>query len=392
MDTYLRRCWAQVHLDALEYNIRSIRSMVGEEAQVMAVVKANAYGHGDGQVARCLQQLGISWFGVSNIDEAISLRKFGIVGNILILGITPLDCCYLLAEYDIVQTVYSSEYACALNGCAVQLGVTIRSHLAVDTGMGRIGFVHHDVLDAVEEILALRKLRNLEIEGMFTHYAVADEMSEESLAYTDCQSKAFDGLAERLEAKGMHLPVLHTKNSAAISNLSGAEYQLVRAGIILYGITPSEEVAKYDLKPVMELKSVVSMVKTIPAGTSVSYGRRFISEREMKVATVPIGYADGFFRCFSNRGDLLVRGKRAKILGSVCMDQLMIDVTEIPGVEMGDTVTVFGQDGEESLSVYDWAKLANTIPYEILCAVGHRVPRVYDWNGKTVGTTNYLYR
>lgn len=392
MNTYLKRCWAQIHLDSLEYNIRSIQSMVGSGVQVMAVVKANAYGHGDGYIARFLQQLGIGWFGVSNIDEAISLRKFGIVGNILILGITPLDCCCLLAEYDIVQTVYSTEYACALNNCAVQLGITVRCHLAVDTGMGRIGFVHHDDLDATEEILNLQTLRNLKMEGMFTHYAVADEMSEESLLYTDRQSRAFDDLVEKLEAKGVHLPVLHTKNSAAISNLARAEHQLVRAGIILYGIAPSDEVAGYDLKPVMELKSVVSMVKRIPAGTSVSYGRRFISEKEMKIATVPIGYADGFFRCFSNRGELLIRGKRARILGSVCMDQLMVDVTEIPGVKLGDVVTIFGQDGEESVSVCDWAKLADTIPYEILCAVGHRVPRVYDRNGETIGTTNYLYR
>lgn len=258
--------------------------------------------------------------------------------------------------------------------------------------MGRIGFVHHDDLDATEEILNLQTLRNLKMEGMFTHYAVADEMSEESLLYTDRQSRAFDDLVEKLEAKGVHLPVLHTKNSAAISNLARAEHQLVRAGIILYGIAPSDEVAGYDLKPVMELKSVVSMVKRIPAGTSVSYGRRFISEKEMKIATVPIGYADGFFRCFSNRGELLIRGKRARILGSVCMDQLMVDVTEIPGVKLGDVVTIFGQDGEESVSVCDWAKLADTIPYEILCAVGHRVPRVYDRNGETIGTTNYLYR
>lgn len=209
--------------------------------------------------------------------------------------------------------------------------------------MGRIGFVHHDDLDATEEILNLQTLRNLKMEGMFTHYAVADEMSEESLLYTDRQSRAFDDLVEKLEAKGVHLPVLHTKNSAAISNLARAEHQLVRAGIILYGIAPSDEVAGYDLKPVMELKSVVSMVKRIPAGTSVSYGRRFISEKEMKIATVPIGYADGFFRCFSNRGELLIRGKRARILGSVCMDQLMVDVTEIPGVKLGDVVTILGR-------------------------------------------------
>lgn len=389
---YLKRCWAEVHLDALGHNIQSIQKMIAPRVEIMAVVKANAYGHGDGYVARYLQQIGIRWFGVSNIDEAISLRKFGITGNILILGITPFDCCALLSEYDIIQTVYSTEYAQSLNECAVKLGLTIRAHLAIDTGMGRIGFVHHGEQSAVEEILQLKKLHNLEIKGMFTHYAVADEMAEDSLCYTCLQSEAFDDLALQLKNSGMNLEVLHTKNSAAISNLSSAEHQMVRAGIILYGIFPSEEVKNYDLQPVMELKSVVSMVKTVPAGTSISYGRHFVSQKQMKIATVPIGYADGFFRCFSNRGELLVRGKRARILGSICMDQLMIDISEIPEVQMGDVVTIFGKDGNECISVYDWAEMAHTIPYEILCAVGHRVPRVYDQNGETIGTTNYLYR
>lgn len=391
MQTFTKRCWAKIDLDALQYNLEHIRKMAPENAQIMAVVKANAYGHGDDMVATELERSGVNWFCVSNVEEAISLRKSGITGKILILGMTPVELASLLVEYTLVQTVYSPEYAKQLNDRLAVLGKTLECHLKIDTGMGRIGFVHHDGADALDELLKVCAMPQLKPTGIFTHYAVADETNEESVAYTQKQLASFCDILSKLEQHGVHLPVAHTKNSAGIERLKTEQFPFVRAGIILYGLNPSHEVVDPKMKPVMELKSVVSMVKRIPPNTSISYGRHFISDREMMVATVPVGYADGFSRSLSNRAEFLVRGKRARVIGTVCMDQLMLDVTDIPGVQMGDEVTIFGRDGDAYISADELAQMASTINYEIVCAVGHRVPRVYYRGGKVVKVVNYLY-
>mgnify|MGYP004870405617 FL=1 len=391
MQTFTKRCWAKIDLDALQYNLEHIRKMAPENAQIMAVVKANAYGHGDGMVAAELERNGVNWFCVSNVEEAISLRKSGITGKILILGMTPVELASLLVEYKLVQTVYSPEYAKQLNDRLAALGKVLECHLKIDTGMGRIGFVHHDGADALDELLKVCAMPQLKPTGIFTHYAVADETNEDSVAYTQKQLASFCDILSKLEQHGVHLPVAHTKNSAGIERLTTEHFPFVRAGIILYGLNPSHEVVDPKMKPVMELKSVVSMVKRIPPNTSVSYGRRFISDHEMMVATVPVGYADGFSRSLSNRAEFLVRGKRARVIGTVCMDQLMLDVTGIPDVQMGDEVTIFGRDGDAYISADELAQMASTINYEIVCAVGHRVPRVYYRGGKVVEVVNYLY-
>lgn len=391
MQSFMKRCWAHINLDALAHNLEHIQNIMPECSEVMAVVKANAYGHGDGIIAAELERLGVRWFCVSNIDEAISLRKYGIRGQILILGMTPVELCDLLIQYRLIQTVYSVEYARQLNERAAGFETQVECHLKVDTGMGRIGFVHHDQYDALEELLYVCGLPGLKAAGIFTHYAVADEKSSGSAAYTQKQLNAFRNILEKLEQKGIHLETVHTKNSAGIECLSNEEFPYVRAGIILYGLNPGGDVADEKLLPVMELKSVVSMVKTVGPETSISYGRHFISEHDMVVATVPVGYADGFSRSLSGRAEFLVRGQRARVIGTVCMDQLMLDVSHIPGVQMGDEVTIFGHDGKEHISADELACMASTINYEIICAVGHRVPRVYYKNNKVVDVVNYLY-
>ena len=391
MQSFMKRCWAHINLDHLKQNLNHIRSLLPPETEIMAVVKANAYGHGDGVIARELQKDGVHWFCVSNIDEAISLRKSGIKGNILILGTTPVELADLLLQYRLIQTVYSLEYADQLNRELQKHNGVLECHLKIDTGMGRIGFVHHDGCDALKEILSVCQMPGLMVTGIFTHYAVADETTPDSLSYTEKQLSSFRDILQKMEQAGLKMKTVHTKNSAGIERLHQEHYGYVRAGIILYGLNPSKDVIDFEIKPVMELKSVVSMVKRVSPGTSISYGRKFVSDREMTVATVPVGYADGFSRSLSGRAEFLVRGKRARVIGTVCMDQLILDVSEIPGVQMGDEVTIFGRDGDEVVSAADLAEMAGTISYEIVCAVGHRVPRVYYKNGQVIDVVNYLY-
>ncbi len=391
MKSFMKRCWAHIHLDYLAQNLNHIRKLLPQGTEVMAVVKANAYGHGDGMIAAELQKQGVTWFCVSNVDEAISLRKGGIKGEILILGTTPVELAGLLVQYKLVQTVYSLEYAQQLSRELEKENAVVECHFKIDTGMGRIGFLHHDTYNALEELLKVCKLPGLKPTGIFTHYAVADEVSADSLAYTKKQLAAFQDILLKLKENGVNLKTVHTKNSAGIERLGEEQYGYARAGIILYGLNPSGDVTDPGIKPVMELKSVVSMVKKVAPDTSISYGRKFISDREMVVATVPVGYADGFSRSLSGRAEFLVRGKRAQVIGTVCMDQLMLDVSHIPGVTMGDEVTIFGRDGEEEISAADLAGMAGTIAYEIICAVGHRVPRVYYKGDQVVGVVNYLY-
>lgn len=388
MNQYLKRCWAEIDLDQLAENYRQLQKMAG--APVMAVVKANAYGHGDTRTALALQEQGAEWFGVSNLDEAVSLRQAGVVGNVLILGYTPEECASLLAEYDVLQTVHCMEYAIALNREAERIGTVLPVHIAIDTGMGRIGFLQNSERDAAEAVAAVCALPSLTVTGMFTHYSVADEQSEESRRYTQQQEQYFEMLLHSLKQRGINIPCLHTKNSAAMQTLSAGTFQLVRLGIVLFGAMPSPEVTGYRVKPVLQLKAAVSMVKTVPAGTSVSYGRQFITERETTIATVPVGYADGILRKYYGGGEVLVRGKRAPIIGNICMDQMMLDVTGIADVTLGDVVTLIGTDASETITVDKWAASAGTISYEFLCAIGHRVPRVYYRNGTIVSVENYL--
>lgn len=393
MHHFLKRTWADINMDAIDHNFRAIRNALKPGVKMCCVVKADAYGHGAPMVAREYQRLGADWFAVSNLEEAIQLRRCAITRPILILGYTPPQNAEELSELNISQTVLSLDYARQLSRYAQEANVTVNIHLKVDTGMSRIGFLYQNPERdgaSLDEMETAARLPGLAPEGIFTHFAVSDDGDQGenfTLAQYDCFRKA----VEAMEARGLHFAVRHCANSGAVLDYPELQLDMVRPGIILYGMEPSESIRHpLDLQPAMELKTVISQKKEIPAGATVSYGRTFTASQGTVVATVPIGYADGYPRHFSGKAQMLVRGKRAPIIGRVCMDQLMLDVTDIPGVEEGDVVTVFGRDGEAFLPVDELAALNDTIHYEMVCLVGKRVPRIYWKHGKQIGELNYI--
>ncbi len=380
-----RRTWAEIDLDQAERNYGEIRKAVREHVKICCVIKANAYGHGALRMAEFYQQMGADYLAVSNIEEALQLRKNRITLPILVLGYTPEECAGLLATHSITQTVYSFEYGKKLARCARQLGVRVKIHLKLDTGMGRIGFLcrsrEENELEAAREICMEPSFLT---EGIFTHLAVADE-SEDGDEFTAEQFALFQYGIQSLEEVGIHFEIRHCANSAAIYNHPECHLDMVRAGIVLYGLKPSEQLRVHPpIHPVMSLKSVISHIKEVYPGETVSYGRTFLANRKTTVATIPIGYADGLWRgngmseCY-----MLIQGRYAPIIGRICMDQLLLDVSEIE-CQVGDVVTVFG--GDRVCSADSVARRNGTINYEIICAVGERVPRafiregrIYDW-------------
>ena len=386
----LKRTWAEINLDNLCHNYKIIRERVSESAKIMAVVKADAYGHGDRYVSRTLESCGADFFAVSNIEEALSLRKNEITKPILIFGITPVKYVSELSKLNITQTVFSKEYALELNECAKREGIEIECHLKLDSGMSRIGFMCESESD-FNDALECYSLSNLKFTGVFTHFAVSDESGDLSREFTKAQFDKFIGFVNRLKSSGCDVGLVHCCNSAGVLSYPEFHLDLVRPGVILYGLNPSDECVLNDLRPVMELKSVVSMVKNVPADTPVSYGRTFVTSRESTLATVCIGYADGYPRALSNKGEVLIRGKRAKIAGRVCMDQIIVDVTGIDGVCEGDVVTLFGRDGDEFIGTDELAKIDSTIPYELICLIGKRVPRLYLKDNKAVDVVDIYF-
>lgn len=364
----LHRTWAEIDLAALAGNLAAIQRYSGKK--VYAVIKADAYGHGAVEAARTLDRCGVYGFAVSNIAEAEELRTAGLKQPVLILGYTPVEYAHSLAEQNIDQCVYSLEYAAALSAATEK---TLRVHLKLDTGMGRIGFdCRSDSLPGLEEAKQVLSLPNLDVCGVFMHFAAADTPEEKG--FTDAQYSRFCKAVAALEETGHKFEIKHCSNSAGVLTLGEDVSDAVRSGITLYGLTPDTSMAlPADFRPVMSLYSTVSMVKTVADGESVSYGRTYRAEGERTIATVSAGYADGVPRLLSNRGSVLIRGKRAPIVGRVCMDQFCVDVTDIEGVKMGDTVTIFGP----GLSVDEVAKAAETIHYEVVCGISKRVPRVY---------------
>lgn len=395
MSDFFKRTWAQVSLDAIDHNYHIIREQLRPETMVCCVIKADAYGHGAEMLAAEYESLGADWFAVSNLEEAAQLRSAGIQLPILILGYTPPDCAAKLSELNIAQAVLSPEYARQLSDQAEKDGVTVRTHIKLDSGMSRIGFLYQDQSrdsKAIQEIEQACKLPGLNMEGIFTHFSVADE-GDSGRAYTLIQYKNFTGAIALLKERGVEFTIRHCANSAAIFDYPEMQLDMVRPGIVLYGLQPSGELKnKPDLQPAMELKSIVSLVKTIEPQTSVSYGRQFIAQKSTRIATVPIGYADGYPRHLFIDANMLVRGQKAKITGRVCMDQLMLDVSSIEHVQEGDIVTAFGHDGNAFISVNELAAYNDTINYEIVCQISKRVPRIYYKNGAETGTLNYLCR
>lgn len=393
MSLFLKRAWAEIDLSAIEQNYRAIRRTLNDGCRMMAVVKADAYGHGDARVAQLLQEQGAEWFGVSNLEEAMRLRDAGITRPILILSYTPPEEAVKLSQYEITQAVISEEYAERLNAAASAAGVTLSVHVKVDTGMARVGFFcRRDTLtavcDAIERTCALS---NLTADGIFTHFACADEQDGEAL--TREQYDLFVQTVETLKGRGITFPLKHCCNSAATVRFPEMQMDMVRPGIILYGLYPSSWMrSTVPLIPAMSLRSVLSQVKAVPSGTAVSYGQTHTLAQDSVVATVPIGYADGYPRSLSDTARMLLSGYSVPLIGRVCMDQCLLDVTAVAGARDGATVTVFGRDGDAVLPVEELAAISDTIPYEMVCLIGKRVPRIFYRDGNAVGTQNYLIR
>lgn len=381
----LKRAWAEINLPRLRSNFEKCRSLLPKGVEMMTVVKANAYGHGIETVIPCLENdCGVNFFAVSNLVEAIELRELGVSGEILILGYTPPKNAPELIEYDIIQAITERRYAEELSRCC-PAGEKVRCHIAVDTGMTRIG-IRGELSPLCDEAEAIYKLPSLSVEGLFTHLSVADSDSESDKAYTAAQIEKLVALKTELNRRFIIVEHLHFLNSAGAAYHPDPRGDLARFGIMLFGLKPNSALKlPVELEPVMELKAIVSQVKTVEPGVDVSYGRTYTTDKETKIAVVTIGYADGYPRLLSNKAEVLVRGKRAPIVGRVCMDQLMIDVTEVGEVCEGDVVTLFGKDGGESVSADELADMIGTIGYEIICGISPRVPRIavdYDTSGK----------
>lgn len=384
----VRSAWAEVNLDNLAHNIREVRRLAGKKSMVTAVIKADGYGHGAVKIAQTLLDNGADRFAIAVLDEGIELREAGFRVPILILGYTDPPRAKEVVKHELIQTVYSMELAEALSKEAQAQGKVCKIHIKIDTGMGRIGL--QPDREAVELIKSISRLPGLEIEGMYTHFAVADEHDK---SYTEGQFEKFTWISEQLEKEGIHIPVKHVGNSATIIDLPGMHLDMVRAGIMLYGLAPSNEVMleKLELKQVMSLKVRVTNVKEIEAGKSVSYGRKFIADKPSRIASLPIGYADGYTRMLSGKAEALIHGKRVPVVGRICMDQCMIDVTGIDDVQVGDEVVLFGEQGGDMIHIDELAEKLGTINYEIVCMIARRVPRVYTKNGEIVDFVNYLY-
>lgn len=382
----IKRTWAEIDLDAVEHNFKAIKAHIGD-TKICCVVKADGYGHGAVKLAKLYSELGADFFAVSNIDEALELRASGIKEPVLILGYTPVSLAKILAENNISQAVYGLDYAKALSAEAVKAGVTINIHIKIDTGMSRIGFMCQSFPEdnaSVDEIAQACALEGLKPCGIMAHFAVSDD-GEDGREYTLAQLDAFNYTVKALSDRGIRFSVIHHANSGAVEYYKDSHLSMVRAGIILYGLAPNPALdSAIELIPAMSFKSTVAFVKKLRKGSTVSYGRTFTAERDMTVATVPVGYADGYFRCLSKDGYVTIKGKKAKILGRVCMDQTVVDVTDIDDVKIGDEVVLFSKGKDNTPTASELATIAGTINYEIVCAVSKRVPRVYKRNGKTV--------
>ncbi len=372
MTKFLRRCWAEIDTNALVHNFNIIKSTT--KSSICAVIKADAYGHGVEIVAPVLEKAGADYFAVSNIEEAIELREIGIKKPIMILGYTPCEFATELAKYDISQCVYSLDYARELSCEAQKNNLTIKIHIKLDTGMSRIGFdCRDDNLNDINDAVLSAKLEGFILEGIFTHFAASDRNNTQEDGFTDAQYERFKKATKILKSNGLSPKVCHCCNSAALCQDSDKHFDMCRAGIILYGLTPSTDLKlPQDFIPVMSFKSVVSQVKKIHTGDTVSYGRTFKAIKDMTIATISCGYADGYPRLLSNKGYVLINGCRANIVGRVCMDQFCVDVTNIKDVKRGDEVLLWGND----LPVEQFADMIGTINYELVCGVSNRVKRI----------------
>ena len=387
MKTY-SRVYAKIDLDAIAYNMEQMKQNIRPETKVMAVIKADGYGHGAVQIAEMMERWNYIWgFAVATLDEAVVLRTEGIQKPILVLGCVFPDQYMEMLKHEIRMNIYTEEMAESISRMAAREGKTAYMHIKLDTGMSRLGFGINE--QSAETIKRISKMPNVNMEGIFTHFTKADEKDK---SFTKKQIQEFVWMTERLKEKNVRFTYEHCSNSAGIIDVPEANFDIVRAGISTYGLYPSEEVDKTNvkLKPALALKSHVAFVKEIESGTPVSYGGTFVAKEKMKIATIPVGYADGYPRSLSNKGYVLIRGKKAPILGRVCMDQCMVDVTQIEGVSFGDKVTMIGKDGNEILPVEVLSELSGRFNYEFVCDLGKRIPRVYVRDGKIAEQVDYF--
>ena len=360
-------------LDAIGHNIAEVRKNVGDEVKICAVIKADAYGHGAVAVGRYLESA-VEYFAVATVDEAIELREAGISLPIIILSYVSPSRYDEVVRYDVTQTVYSLETARLLSEAAKAQGRIAKAHVALDTGMSRIGFAVNE--ESADDILKISMLPNLELEGMFTHFSCADMYDK---SYSRMQMEKYDSMCDMLDRRNVVIPIRHICNSAGIMEFDSHRFQMVRSGIITYGLYPSEEVDKsaLDLRPAMSFRSHVVNIHTAPAGVGVSYGATFVTKEPTRIATVSVGYADGYPRALSNKGRVLIHGQFAPVLGRVCMDQIMVDISHIDGVQIEDVVTLFGRDGDNFIPVEEPADMSASFNYEFVCSLSRRVTRVY---------------
>ena len=364
-----RPTWAEINLDNLEHNFLQIKKRVSGKTSILVTVKADAYGHGLVPVSRRLEESGADFLGVASIDEGIKLREAGIKVPILILGLILKNDISPLFEYGLTPSVCEEKLAGALNSKAAKLGKKINVHIKVDTGMGRIGVAHYDAHLLVKKI---HSFRHLGVEGLFTHFAFADMNRK----FTFYQIDLFDKLLRDLKKDGIVIPLVHAANSMGLLDYKNSHFNMVRPGLVIYGLHPKENI-RINLKPVLRLKTKVVFVKKVPAGSGISYGHKYITRKSTKIATLPIGYGDGYPRNLSNKAPVLIRGRKFKICGSICMDQIMVDVGSA-GVRVGDEAVLIGPQGNSKITAEELAELSNTISYEIVCGLGSRIPRILN--------------
>ena len=388
----LKRTWADISLDDLEYNYRSIRSRLPSGTRFLGVMKADAYGHGAVPVSRALADLGAEYLAVSNLEEAVQLRRGEIRLPILILGYTPPEYAENMIFLDITQEVHSLEYAKELDTALAGTNYILNVHLKLDTGMTRIGFFAYDHERTLPELLEVCGLPHLHVEGVFTHFCVADSKAPEDEAFTRTQYARFTAMLDALAAHGIRPELRHCASSGATILYPELALDMVRPGIATYGHAPSEDAEGIlDLRPLMTVRTTVAQLREIPAGTSISYGRTYTAERDMRVAVLPIGYADGLLRGLSGKVSFRIRGRMARSVGRICMDMCMVDVSEIPGIRVGDEAALFGYDTDGTLLPCERiAQQAGTISYEILCGISKRIPRIYMQDGREQEILQYI--
>ena len=385
----LKRTWAEIDLDALRHNYETLTRNLPEGCRFLGVVKADAYGHGAVPVARELQALGAGYLAVSNYEEALQLRRADVSLPILILGYTPVEFAVDEAALHITQEVHSLEYGKALSQALEGSEQTLSVHMKIDTGMSRLGFFAYDRPETVPELVELCGLKNLNVEGAFMHFAVADTASE--LEYTRMQHQRFMDVLDALKEQGIEAKIVHCANSAATIAFPEYAHDMVRPGIATYGLAPSHEMqGMADLQPLMSLKTTVAAIRPFEAGITVSYGRTYKTPVPRTIAVCPIGYADGLQRRLSGKLHFLLHGKQVPVVGRICMDMCMVDITDVPEAKVGDTVTVVGTDGGETITWDDWAAQLGTISYELVCDINKRVPRLYLKNGEVVDKLQYI--